>query len=63
MDGFTVSETLNCAPADVWAYLVEFGRAPEWVAGIADFTQITPSPLEIGAGSASWRGAGCGRRG
>ena len=47
-NGFTVHETLDHAPADVWSYLTDFSNAPEWMAGIGAFTQITENPLEIG---------------
>ncbi len=47
-NGFTVRETLEYAPEVVWAYLTNFENAPEWMAGIGPFTQITQNPLEIG---------------
>ena len=47
-DGFTVTETLDHAPADVWACLTDFANASQWMTGIGDFIQITPGPLGIG---------------
>jgi uncharacterized protein YndB with AHSA1/START domain len=47
-DGFTVQETLDHAPAEVWAYLTDFDNAPQWMTGIGTFTRMTQGPLEIG---------------
>ncbi|MEE8272238.1 MAG: SRPBCC family protein [Alphaproteobacteria bacterium] len=47
-DGFKVIESLDHAPQGVWACLTDFDNASEWMTGIADFTQVTQGPLEIG---------------
>ena len=47
-DGFSVRETIPRPPADVWAYLTDFGNAQEWMTGIGPMTQTTPGALEVG---------------
>ena len=47
-DGFAVTERIADTSANVWAYLTDFANAGAWMADVADMTQFTEGPLEIG---------------
>ena len=47
-DGFSVKETIEHPPEDVWAYLTDFSHAEEWMTGVAEMTQITQGPIGVG---------------
>ncbi len=47
--GFQVSETIECPPDRVWAYLSDLKNADTWMKGVSDFEPVTPGPLKLGA--------------
>ncbi len=46
--GFTVRETIERSPREVWDYLTNFGNAKKCMTGVEEMTQITQGPLEMG---------------
>jgi len=47
--GFSVSQIIDRPPDEVWAYLVEFRNAPQWMTGVDGLEQVSDGPLGVGA--------------
>jgi len=46
--GFTVKESIERSPEEVWAYLTDFGNAKKWMTGVEEMSQINQGPIEVG---------------
>jgi uncharacterized protein YndB with AHSA1/START domain len=47
--GFTVRETIERSPQEVWGYLTDFGNAKQWMTGVEEMTPLTQGPIEVGS--------------
>ena len=47
--GFTVRETSERSPQEVWGYLTDFGNAKKWMTGVEEMIPLTQGPIEVGA--------------
>ena len=48
-EGFSVEETIELPPEDVWAYLTDVSHAPQWMTGVEKMTQLTQEPIQLGS--------------
>lgn len=47
-EGFTVVETIERSPEDVWAYLTDFSHAKQWMTGVEEMTKVTQGSIKLG---------------
>ncbi len=46
--GFSVKESIERSPDEVWTYLTDFGNPKKWMTGAEEMTQITQGPMGMG---------------
>ena len=47
--GFSVKETIERPPEQVWVYLTDFSHAREWMTGVEEMSQINQGPIVVGS--------------
>jgi carbon monoxide dehydrogenase subunit G len=48
MQAFKYTAHIARSPAQVWAFMMDFARAPEWRHGVREMRVLTDGPLRIG---------------